>query len=87
MIDFLIRSLQSLKLNYLNTKKSGHSRFISIYSQSVHALALNAGLMDNDAELYGIITNHYLLEITPVNPFIIHFKDIYIYHDISFLKL
>ena len=24
----------------------------SIYSQSVHALALNAGLMDNDAERY-----------------------------------
>ena len=24
----------------------------SIYSQSVHALALNAGLMDNDAVLY-----------------------------------
>ena len=24
----------------------------SIYSQSVHALALNAGLMDNDAEQY-----------------------------------
>ena len=24
----------------------------SIYSQSVHAPALNAGLMDNDAELY-----------------------------------
>ena len=26
----------------------------SIYSQSVHALALNAGLMDNDAERYCI---------------------------------
>ena len=24
----------------------------SIYSQSMHALALNAGLMDNDAERY-----------------------------------
>ena len=26
----------------------------SLYSQSVHALALNAGLMDNDAERYCI---------------------------------
>ena len=30
-----------------------HSR----YSQSVHAPALNAGLMDNDAERYCIIDN------------------------------
>ena len=30
----------------------------SIYSQSVHALALNAGLMDNDAERY--CRNRYL---------------------------
>ena len=27
----------------------------SIYSQSVHAPALNAGLMDNDAERYSIL--------------------------------
>ena len=29
----------------------------SIYSQSVHAPALNAGLMDNDAERYCIMSN------------------------------
>ena len=28
---------------------------IHVYSQSVHALALNAGLMDNDAERYGTV--------------------------------
>ena len=32
----------------------------SIYSQSVHSLALNAGLMDNDAERYCI--NTYTLD-------------------------
>ena len=30
----------------------------SIYSQSVHAPALNAGLMDNDAERYYIKKNY-----------------------------
>ena len=29
----------------------------SIYSQSVHALVLNTGLMDNDAERYCIFNN------------------------------
>ena len=34
----------------------------SIYSQSVHALALNAGSMDNDAERYCTFPtpNHYV---------------------------
>ena len=31
----------------------------SIYSQSVHAPALGAGLMDNDAERYCIYINNY----------------------------
>ena len=31
----------------------------SIYSQSVHAPALNAGLMDNDAERYYIYSTVY----------------------------
>ena len=31
----------------------------SIYSQSVHALALNAGLMDNEAERYCNTVSYY----------------------------
>ena len=33
----------------------------SIYSQSVHALALNAGLMDNDAERYCMKIKAYII--------------------------
>ena len=32
-----------------------------IYSQSVHALALNAGLMDNDAERYCTIIRYVVI--------------------------
>ena len=35
----------------------------SIYPQSVHALALNAGLMDNDAERYCIPENSVYIMI------------------------
>ena len=34
----------------------------SIYSQSVHVLALNVGLMDNDAERSGVVGNFLLWE-------------------------
>ena len=30
--------------------------------------------------MFTISTNHYLPDITPINPFIIHFKNIYIYN-------
>ena len=40
----------------------------SIYSQSVHAPALDAGLMDNDAERY--CTNNYSKCIVFVTPHI-----------------
>ena len=43
----------------------------SIYSQSVHAPALNAGLMDNDAERYGFVKFKNVRKTGPVLPLII----------------
>ena len=39
----------------------------SIYSQSVHALALNAGSMDNDAGRYCTLSSFLLKKIFIVN--------------------
>ena len=39
----------------------------SIYSQSVHTPALDAGLMDNDAERYCITKNIYFIQEKSVN--------------------
>ena len=44
----------------------------SIYSQSVHAPALDAGLMDNDAERYCMKTNSPFPGTPLVKPWLLH---------------
>ena len=44
----------------------------SIYSQAVHAPALNAGLMDNDAERYCTNPLFLAIEVLPLRKYFFH---------------
>ena len=37
--------------------------------------------------MFTIITNHYLPDIAPINPFIINLKNVYLYNVYTILKL
>ena len=56
----------------------------SIYSQSVHALALNAGLMDNDAERYCIWALSFELYIDSFL-YVLYLYGLYLLDSISYV--